>query len=119
MFVLIMGIIFLSGCAGFKSKPPRMYWGYYSKSLYEYKKSPTPANLKAHEEALLDIISTSKEFKILPPPGVSAELGSLYLKEGKHAQGVALINQEAHDYPESQQLMALVLKKANQPSASE
>jgi hypothetical protein len=112
-------ILFISGCAGFKSKPPRMYWGNYSQSLYEYKKSPTPANLHAYKYALQEIITTSKTYKILPPPGISAELGSLYLQEGKQAEGIALINQEAHDYPESRQLMALVLKRSNQHNTNE
>ena len=90
-----------------------MYWGDYSSSLYEYKRSPTPQALNAHKATLEDIVNTSKDYGILPPPGISAELGKMYILNGDKARGINLINQEAADYPESRQLMTLLLKKVN------
>ncbi len=110
---LAIALSFLSGCAGMKSHPPRLYWGNYSESLYEYKKSPSPATLNSHKETLQDIIETSNNYGILPPPGVSAELGKIYIEAGDKNKGIEFINKEATDYPESRQLMALLLKKVN------
>ena len=113
LLTVALTLVFLSGCAGLNQKPPRLYWGAYSNTLYEYKKSPTPQALRYHKAELEGIIDTSKDYGILPPPGINAELGKIYILNGDKAKGIDLINQEATVYPESQQLMTLLLKKTN------
>lgn len=98
----------LGACA---SKPPYMYWGNYSNTLYDYKKEPSPETRARHASQLEHIIARSESYKIAPPPGVCAELGRLYVEMGQQANGIAMLNKEVELYPESQPLMTMVLKQ--------
>ena len=107
LFVLLIST-FLAACA---TKPaPRVYWGNYSDSLYELKKEPSAKTILTHKQELEEIISKSEAWKILPPPGISAELGKLYLEAGDKERAVQMIKQEALNYPEAQTLVALLLR---------
>jgi len=108
MLLVLLSATLLAACA--TKPPPRVYWGNYSDSLYELKKEPSAQTLSTHKQELEEIISKSETWKILPPPGVSAELGKLYLEAGDKEQAIQLIKQEAFNYPESQTLVALLLR---------
>lgn len=105
---LVLCCLLLAAC---ETKPPYMYWGNYSQSLYDYKKEPSPETRAKHAEQLEHIIERSEKLTIAPPPGVCAELGKLYIDMGQQAKGVAMLNKEVELYPESQPLMTMVMKQ--------
>lgn len=109
MLLVFLSIAFISGCAGLNTKAPRVYWGDYSDTLYELKKEPSPETIANHKFELEEIISKSKAWHILPPPGICAELGKLYLENGDTSHARELMNQEALHYPESKVLIAMLL----------
>lgn len=105
---LLLCCVLLGACA---SKPPYMFWGNYSQTLYDYKKEPSPETRARHAEQMEYIIERSESLKIAPPPGVCAELGKLYIDMGQQAKGIAMLNKEVELYPEAQPLMTMVLKQ--------
>ena len=88
----------LGGCAPSKDL---YYWGNYSSTLYDFKKSPDEKTSAAHRKELLVIIEKSGEQKRNVPPGVYAECGYYLLKEGKEAEGMTYLDKETAAYPES------------------
>jgi hypothetical protein len=105
---ITLAAVALSACA---SKPPHIYWGNYSGTLYNYKKEPSEATRADHVEQLEYIIARSESWQIAPPPGVCAELGKLYIDMGQPQKGIAMLNREVELYPESQPLITMVLKQ--------
>lgn len=110
MSLAIAASISLSGCAG-NQKAPNMYWGQYSQTLYELKKEPSEATANAHQAQLEDIIAKSDEWGILPPPGVSAELGKVYFEQGNTDLAIQFMNRESENYPESKALMSQLVSQ--------
>lgn len=86
------------GCA---SPSKTFYWGNYSSTLYDFKKGPDEKTLTEHRKQLLLIIETSEKKKSKVPPGVYAEYGYFFLKEGKEADGMSYLDKEIETYPES------------------
>ena len=99
---LIMIFIFLtliaSSCT---QKKTIFYWGDYSNTLYDYKKTPNDENLNKHIEAIQDIIDKSNEKNIKVPPGVYCEYGYILAKEGKKDEAIKYFELEGNTYPES------------------
>jgi hypothetical protein len=93
----LFSLVFLIGCA----PQPLFYWGDYSSSLYDYKKSPDEKTLAAHEKSLLDIIVTSPKKHLHVPPGIYAEYGYLLINDGKENEGLEYFDKEIVLYPES------------------
>ena len=72
--VLITAV--LSGCA----TQNKYNWGSYDKGLYDAYKDPTQINaLQIKLQAVVDGLEQQKQ---IAPPGLYAELGTLYLQEG-------------------------------------
>lgn len=96
---LILAGILASGCA-----PKAMYaWGPYEDGLYQSYKDPSKSDefltgLQGHVEAA----RTSGE-KV--PPGIYAEIGTLYLDRGNAAKAIEFYRLEATEWPESSKLM--------------
>lgn len=105
----------LVACANMH-KPPRVYWGSYSETLYQLKKEPSQASLSAHQAELLKILEKSKGWNILPPPGVCAELGKLYLEQGDKTMALSFLEQEVTHYPEAKPLISRVINNINKDS---
>ena len=95
---LILAAYFLTGCA---TQKPMYYWGDYSTSLYEYKKSPNADTLAKHKHALYQIIEESKSRGIRVPPGVYCEYGYILMREGKSKEAIRFLELEEQTYPES------------------
>jgi len=106
--ILLFVCVTLMGCAA----TPMYYWGDYSDTLYEYKKTPNDETLNAVIKSLDDIIQESKKRNTKVPPGVYAELGGLMIKQGNVEKGRQLFRQEADLYPESQTFMRKVLEES-------
>lgn len=111
---LSLSTTLLTGCVMAPPHPTGFYWGNYSQSLYEYKKSPSPTSLETHRNTLLDIIATADnskgQYKV--PPGIYAELGKIELDRGDKASAVKWFQQEAGHFPESASLMKTLIEKA-------
>ncbi|MDD8018708.1 MAG: DUF4810 domain-containing protein [Bacteroidota bacterium] len=102
-FSLLLAIIVMQfiGC-----KPEaQFFWGNYSKTLYAYKKSPSDKTLADHKKSLTEIISVSLRKRKPVPPGVYAELGFIFEKEGNSKDGMDNFNQEIILYPESKEFI--------------
>jgi hypothetical protein len=119
---ILLPILLLSGCATRSSGLYR--WGDYDKALYEAYKEPE----KTTELVLnLENLTTGVEKERLRmPPGLYAELGTLYLQMGELDKALAMYARERDTWPESKGLMdALItnLKRretaSKQPSASD
>lgn len=102
---------FMSGCAT-QPHPTGFYWGNYSRTLYEYQRSPGPATLEAHQNTLEDIIAKADSGQFKVPPGVYAELGKIYLDKGDKSTATKWFQQEANSFPESTLLMKTLIEKA-------
>jgi hypothetical protein len=111
IFITALTCLLIAGCAG---KAPRVYWGGYSETLYDLKKEPSEATASAHTAELEEIIAKSDSWRILPPPGVCAELGKTYFEQGKKDLARQLINKETEHYPESKALMSRLIKNIDE-----
>lgn|SRR5690606_32917389 len=111
LIALSLCAAFMSGCA-IQPHPTGFYWGNYSRTLYEYQKSPSPSTLEAHQNSLEDIIAKADGSRLKVPPGVYAELGKIYLDKGDSTTAVKWFQQEATSFPESAQLMKTLIEKA-------
>ena len=92
----------LVGCA----TPDRFEWGSYDNALYAYSKHPD--RLPVFETALQAAISKGRADGRLAP-GLQAELGYLYLGQGKRAEAIELFKAEMADFPESRTLLTKII----------
>jgi hypothetical protein len=97
--IVFLAFALLAGCASTREKT--FYWGEYSSTLYDWKKSPDEKTLEAHKKGLLLIMAESGKKNKKVPPGVYAEYGYLLLKEGNEVEGMELLDKETGLYPES------------------
>ncbi|MES2661745.1 MAG: DUF4810 domain-containing protein [Pseudomonadota bacterium] len=108
---ILVFAIFSVGCA--MMPPSGYYWGHYSETLYAYKKAPSPETLKSHQKEIEEILSFSKQSNRLPPPGLTAELGQIFLNRGDKVQAVAYFQAEAQHFPESLLLMQHLIQQVS------
>ena len=95
--LLILSVILLTGCV--KSQ---YYWGYYSYTLYKYKKAQTDETLEKHKMSMEKIIRKSEDKEKRVPPGIYCEYGYYLIQEGDVAQGMEYFDKEVKAYPESE-----------------
>lgn len=107
---MVSAIILLAGGCATTVSDSNLYWGKYSRTLYQLKKNPGQKTATAHKDELIAIIKKSREMGLTPPPGVQAELGYILFNEGKKKPASTLIRQEAKSYPESKILMEKIHK---------
>jgi hypothetical protein len=101
--VLLMG----SGCSN------RLYdWDGYNDHLYNYYKDPATADrfLERMETHLQKV----EEKGGTPPPGLYAEVGTLYLQKGDQPQAIFFYQKEHDAWKESQYFMAALIKNLSQ-----
>lgn len=110
LVVLSVSVLF-SGCALTQISDSNLYWGSYSKTLYELKKNPSSETRATHMEELNSIITESNERNLKVPPGLYAELGMYLLNDGKKAKANEYFNLELKTYPESKTMISQILKK--------
>jgi len=104
---IIYFLLILSGCATVSESG--LYWGNYSNTLYEYKKNPSQENLAKHKNELQEILLKSKEMKLRPPPGIQAELGTIFMNEKDQKTATDYFSLEAQTYPESKTLITRLM----------
>ncbi|MCF7919004.1 MAG: DUF4810 domain-containing protein [Candidatus Cloacimonetes bacterium] len=94
---LLLALIMLTGCVA--TTP--YYWGYYSYSLYQYKKSPGEETLIKHKNNIEKIFRKTEAGKKQVPPGIYCEYGYYLIEEGKITEGLEYFDKEVRLYPES------------------
>lgn len=107
----ISSLVLFAGCTSTGISASNLYWGDYSTTLYELKKSPGADTKAAHIKELNSIIEKSKELNLRVPPGLYAELGMYMLNEGKKNKANVYFNLELKTYPESKAMVRQILKK--------
>jgi hypothetical protein len=106
LLILTLASIALTGCA---VKQPLLYsWGNYDQMLYESYKDPTRANALRVE--LETRISGSEQQRQKIPPGLYAELGTIYLQGGDSNKAIDLYKKESAAWPESRGIMNAMIR---------
>lgn len=96
----------LGGCSA-----PLMYqWGNYDKLLYQSYKSPDTALevRQALETHILKLESANQRV----PPGLYAELGTMYFQSGDNPKAIGYYVKERTTWPESVTLMDALIKNS-------
>lgn len=110
----LAAVLLLSGCA---NRGNRLYdWGGYDNLLYQHYKDASKApEVRASLEAHITGLEANKQ-KV--PPGVYAELGTLYLQANERTKAIDFYHREQDAWPESAGLMKAMiasLERRDQP----
>lgn len=104
------GLILLSGCA--KNNQALYNYGTYSTSYYAYEQDMGPEKTLELQKAIEEAIANAHDSQSgRVPPGMYANLGYIYLKQGDSTKAVENFTQEKTLYPESARFMDSMLKK--------
>ncbi|MCF8378817.1 MAG: DUF4810 domain-containing protein [Bacteroidales bacterium] len=103
---LLLGVFILSNCSAPK---PLYYWGNYQDTYYKNMKKADEKAYDNHIATLDFILTTSAENEVRVPPGIYAEYGYIKLAEGNPTEARKFFELEMATYPESAQLMTLLL----------
>lgn len=112
----LASLLALSGCV----TTPQYQWGNYENALYAGYHDP--AQFEDMRVGLESHITTLEQGGIKVPPGLYAELGTLYLQSGKKDDALSMYKKESSTWPESRRLMtALIenLQRMDKPSETE
>ena len=111
----LLAVLICSGCAANKQM---YYWGEYSDTLYDAKKTPGKKTLAEHQSMLENVVEESQKRNLRIPPGVYAELGYLYALQNKPTEAVSLFQKEKQIYPESTILMDRMIQQTEKRLAA-
>lgn len=98
-FWFLVVAVLVAGCA----TPPMYSWGRYDSMLYASYKDP--ASLAEFRAGLETLIAETEERRQKVPPGIYAELGTLYLQSGDTDKAISLYTKEKAAWPESSGMM--------------
>ena len=89
------------GCA---TRPSTLYdWGGYDQLLYQSYKNPE--RVESMRVGLETLLAGLEQQRQKPPPGMYAELGTLYLEQGDRKKAVINYDLERRNWAESKTLM--------------
>ena len=108
-FPLIL-VTTLAGCVQNKYN-----WNGYDKGLYEAYKDPS--QIVALQIKLQETVDALEKEKQVVPPGMYAELGTLYLQEGDVDKAKIYYGKERVAWPESKTLMDVLIKNLDSRKA--
>lgn len=103
--MLFLCAMVLSGCA---TNARQYKWGDYENQLYSGYKDPS--KMEAMMIGLEAQINTLEQNKGKVPPGLYAELGTLYLQAGAQDKAITMYGRERDTWPESKGLMDAMIK---------
>jgi hypothetical protein len=92
-------------------------WGSYDQKLYESYKDNNSAALAEFKASLEEQIASAKSSGRKLPPGIYAELGTLYLQEGDTAKAIGMYKLERDVWPESKGLMDAMITNLERSQA--
>lgn len=106
----VVGVLLMSGCA---SQPKPLYsYSDYSQCYYDSKKELTKDSALALQESIKRAIEDKENCRSgRVAPGMYANLGYIYLKEGKTKEAISSFEKEKAIYPESAHFMDRMIKK--------
>ena len=105
LFIAALAAFVMAGCA---VQQPMYSWGSYDQLLYASYKDPSTANeLRVELETQ---IAAAEQRKQKVPPGLYAELGTLYLQGGDTSTAVEYYKKERNAWPESRGMMDALIK---------
>jgi hypothetical protein len=114
LFFATLCALVLTGCATNKG----MYeWGGYDAVLYGSYKDPT--TVAANMQKLEMHIQKLEQGKQKVPPGLYADLGTMYLQAGDKEKAKTNFMKERATWPESAGLMDALINNGTVPKASE
>ncbi|MDF7671065.1 DUF4810 domain-containing protein [Orbaceae bacterium ESL0721] len=96
--ILMLSIFALVGCAS--DNKELYYWGDYQGNIYKTLKG-TETDPKAQIIALEKILTVANSKDKQVPPGLYANLGLLYIQDGKFTEARDYFEKERTLYPES------------------
>ena len=103
---LMLLALVVTGCA---TRNAGLYqWGQYENSLYTSYKDPTKVGVLRTK--LEEHIGSAERGNKKIAPGLYAELGTLYLQDGKNELAASMYTKERDTWPESATLMTSMLK---------
>lgn len=104
MLLVALAALTLSGCA---TSRQGYDWGRYDQLLYETYKEPVKAEaLRIELETHIAALEAGNS-KV--PPGLYAELGTLYLEAGDTDRAIAMYEKERAAWPESRGMMTALI----------
>ena len=109
----LLAVALLSGCA----HRGQLYdWGGYDNLLYQQYKDPTKtAEMRSRLEAHVAQLEKSEQ-KV--PPGMYAEMGTLYLQADDRPKAIDFYQREEAAWPESRQLMQSMIETLKRRDAA-
>lgn len=114
--VIFLGLT-LSACA----KPTPLYvYGDYSESYYKDKKTANEGSrlkLEASMEKAIEEAANSRSGRV--PPGMYANLGYMYLQDGKAREAISLFEKEKAVYPEAAHFMDRIIAKVEKAEGAD
>jgi len=114
LFYATLCALVLTGCAA----PKGMYeWGGYDAMLYGSYKDPT--TVAANMQKLELHIQKLEQGKQKVPPGLYADLGTMYLQAGDKQKAKANYMKERETWPESAGLMDALINNGTVPKIPE
>lgn len=102
--ILVGAVLTVSACA----PASRFEWGTYESALYAYTKAPEAR--EAYQNSLVAALRNG-EASDRVAPGLNAELGYLYMDEGRTAEAIQHFEAEKRLFPESQRFMDGVITR--------
>ena len=102
---LLLCALVLSGCA---TNPRQYQWGDYENMLYTAYKDPS--KMESLTVSLEGLINELEKNRQKAPPGVYAELGTLYLQAGSPDKAITMYGRERETWPESKGLMDAMIQ---------
>lgn len=114
--VSFAALLLMTGCA---TQQKALYnYGTYSESYYAYEQDASAENLLALQKAIEEAIANAGDsVSGRVPPGMYANLGYIYLKQGNAKEAVKDFEMEKKLYPESAHFMDRVIEKVNKAEA--
>jgi len=110
--LVAIATVVLTGCAH-----NRIYsWGDYDDMLYKQYKDPAQAlNMRNQLETHVAALEQNRQ-KV--PPGMYAEIGTLYLQSNDKVKSIAYYKKEQSTWPESRGLMTAMITNISRQTAT-
>ncbi len=86
-------------------------WQNYEHTSYAYSKKHSPEAEAKLMETYKKLMETQNVGRKVVPPGMCAEYGYMLIKQGKNAEGIALLEKEISLYPESEKFIGRIIKQ--------
>jgi hypothetical protein len=110
-FILVGAVLAVSACA----PASRFEWGTYENALYAYSK--TPEAKEVYRSSLVAALRNGEASNRVAP-GLNAELGYLYMEEGRTAEAIQYFEAEKRLFPESNRFMDQVITRLRSGEAA-